>query len=190
MICQLCLWLQIYLIQLTRPYYQLFHQEQPGVFHQMCQMRLISFIIQLCSNFSRALILANNCTWWQVYSALVFMVVYQIPKVCLALMYMKHTQIVYGKLHILPFIFLGQNENYNTYSTPLRHEVWNVDHKMIILGIDFCYNTFSHLWVKHHHYLEHDTVCLSIFFPCTFFIFLDKWHHLCGAFFSDALGIP
>ena len=42
---------------------------------------------------------------------------------------------VYRKLHIHHYLFLYPNENYNAYSTPLRHEVWNVDHKMVMLGI-------------------------------------------------------
>ena len=49
------------------------------------------------------------------------------------------------KLHILPYLFLDQNKNYNAYSTLLHHEFWNVDQKMIILGNDFCYNTFSNI---------------------------------------------
>ena len=115
------------------------------------------------------LILANKCTRWQVYSALVCLVVYQISKVCLALMYIQHKHMVCDELHIFPFLDLGQNKNENAYSTPLRHEVWNVEHKMIILRIDLCYNTCSHIFVKHQHYTEHDTLCLSIFFLWIFF---------------------
>ena len=37
--------------------------------------------------------------------------------------------------------------------------------KMIIMGIDLCDNTFSHIGVQHQHYPEHDTVCISILFP-------------------------
>ena len=73
------------------------------------------------------------------------MMVYQISKVCLALMYKQHTHMVYGKLYILPYIVLYQNANDNAYSTLVRHEVWNVDQKIIIMGIGFCYNTFSHI---------------------------------------------
>ena len=68
--------------------------------------------------------------------------IYQISKVCLALMYMQHKHMVYGKLHIYPYLVLDQNSNDNAYSTPLCHEVYKVDHKMIILGIDSCYNKF------------------------------------------------
>ena len=60
-------------------------------------------------------------------------------------MYMQHKHMVYGELYIIPFLFLDQKSNDNAYSTPLRHEVWNVDQKTIILGIDLCYNKFSHL---------------------------------------------
>ena len=78
--------------------------------------------------------------------------VYQIYKVYLALMYKQLTHMVYGKLHILPYLVLDKNENDNAYSDLLHHEVWNVDHKIIMPVIDFCYNTFSYLGVKHQHY--------------------------------------
>ena len=63
--------------------------------------------------------------------------VYHIYKVFLALMYMQHKHMVYGKLHIYLYLVLDKNANDNVYSTPLRHEVWNVEHKIIILGIGF-----------------------------------------------------
>ena len=101
--------------------------------------------------------------------------VYQISKVCLALMYIQHKHTVYGELQIYHDLVLDQNANYNAYSPPLRHEVWNLYHKMIILGIDLCYNTLSHIGLKQKHYREHDTFCLSIFFPRIFFcIFPDQ----------------
>ena len=117
------------------PYYHLFYQEQPGVFHQICQMRLNLVIIKVYSNCWRTLILANKCTWWLVYSALVYLMVYHISKVCLELVYIQHNHVVYGELHIYPYLFLDQNAYDNAYSTSLRHEVWNMDHKMILLGI-------------------------------------------------------
>ena len=60
--------------------------------------------------------MANKCSWWQVYSAIVHLVVYQISKGFLALMYIKHNQMVYGELHIYPYLVLDQNENDNSYS--------------------------------------------------------------------------
>ena len=58
-------------------------------------------------------------------------------------------------------------------------------------GIDLCYNTFSHIGVQYHHYPEHDTVCLSIFFPwIVFCIFPDQWHYFCGALLLDGVEIP
>ena len=39
-----------------------------------------------------ALILANKFTWLQVYSALFYLVVYHISKVCIAFIYMQHTE--------------------------------------------------------------------------------------------------
>ena len=47
-------------------------------------------------------------------------------------------QMVYGELHIYHSLVLNQNANDNTYSIPLHYEVWNVDHKIRILGIDLC----------------------------------------------------
>ena len=124
------------------------------------------------------LILANKCTWWQVHSALVYMIKYQISMLCTALMYMPHNHMVYGELHILPYLVLDQNANDNACLSPLSHEVWNVYHRRVMLGIDLCYNTFSHLWVPQMHYPEHDNFFLSILFPWIFFlVFLERWHH-------------
>ena len=89
--------------------------------------------------------LANRCNWLQVYKTFIYLMVYQISNVCLALMYIKHKHMVCGKLHRYHYLVLDQNASDNAYSVPLRHEVWNVDHKMVILGIDLCYNTFSHI---------------------------------------------
>ena len=97
--------------------------------------------------------------------------VYQISKVCLALMYMQHKHILYGGLHIYHYLVLDQNVNDNYYSTSLPHDVWNVDHKMIMLLIYLCFNTFSRIGVQHQHYHEHDTVYLSILFPWIVFVF-------------------
>ena len=47
--------------------------------------------------------------------------------ICPELMYKQHTHMVYGELHILPYLVLDQNANYNTCPAPLCHEVWNVD---------------------------------------------------------------
>ena len=88
------------------------------------------------------LILANKCTCWQVYSTLIYMMKCQISMISMALMYMQHKHIVYGELHILPYLVLYQNKNDNAYSTLLRHEVWDVNQKIIIQGIYLCYNTF------------------------------------------------
>ena len=65
--------------------------------------------------------------------------VYQISKVCIALMYMQHKHMLYGKLHIHHYLVLDRSKNENVYSTPLRNEVWNVDYKMEMTGIDLCY---------------------------------------------------
>ena len=132
----------------------------------------------------------NRYNWWQVYSSLAHMMVYHISKVCLALMYMQQGNMLCVKLIIDHFLILDLTENDNAYSTPLRHKVWNVDHKMVILGIHFCYNTYSHLGMQYQHYTEHDTVCLSIFLSWIFVcIFHDQWHHFCGIILSDSVEI-
>ena len=61
------------------------------------------------------------------------MMVYQISKGCLAFMYMQHKHMVYGEFHLHQYLVLGQDSNINAYSTPLRYEVWNVDHKEVML---------------------------------------------------------
>ena len=134
-----------------------------------------------------ALKLANTCTWLQVYSALVYLMVYQISRVCLAFMYMQHRQMVYSKLHRHHYLVLYQNASDNAYSSLLRHEVCMVDHKMVMLGIDFCYNKFSHLCVKHQYYPENITVCMYIFFPYVFSIWPDQWDHFWDALFQMLL---
>ena len=94
--------------------------------------------------------------------------------VCISLMYMQHRHMVYKKLHIHHYLVLDQNANDNAYTTPLHNEVWNVNHKMVMIRIDFCYNTFSHLCVKHQNYPEHNTLCMYIFFHWLFFCILPE----------------
>ena len=118
------------------------------------------------------------------------MVVYQIYKVYLALMYIQHKHMVYSELKIHHFLVLDQNANNNAYSNLLRHEVWNVDHKMVILGINLCWNKFSHIGLQHQHYTEHDSVYLSILILwIVFYNFPDHWHHFCGDILSDGVEI-
>ena len=71
---------------------------------------------------------------------------------------------VCGEFHICHDLVLDQTLSDNAYSTPLLHEALDVNHKMVMLGIGWYHNTFSHICVKHQHYPEHDTLCLSIFF--------------------------
>ena len=102
--------------------------------------------------------------------------VYHISKVCITFIYMQHKHMVYGELHIHYYLVLDKNSNDNAYSNPFRHEVWNLEHKIVMLGIDLCYKTFSHIGVQHQHYPEHDIVCLFIFFPLIFFVFFHIKH--------------
>ena len=68
------------------------------------------------------------------------------------------------KLHICHDLVLYQNVNGYAYSTPLRHEASDVDHKMVMLGIGWYHNTFSLIFVQLQNYSEYDTLCLSILF--------------------------
>ena len=84
--------------------------------------------------------LANKYTWLHIYSALLYLMIYQTPKVYSALMYMQHRQMVYNELYRHHYLVLDQNASDNAYSNPLLHEVWNVDHKMVMLEIYLRYN--------------------------------------------------
>ena len=74
----------------------------------------------------------------------------------------KH--MIYGELHKHHYLIWNKNASDNNYSSLLRHDICNVDHKMVILGINFCHNTLSHICMQHQNYPEHDTDYLSIFF--------------------------
>ena len=161
-----------------KPYHHLFRQEKNGVFHQMRQKGLISVTVGWYSNFWMTLVLPKGWNWWNVDSVIVCFMVYHLFKVCPALIYMQHSRMVYGEFHRHHYLVLNQNANDKAYSTPLRHEVWNVDNKMLMLVIVLCYNTFSNICVKHQQYPEHDTLCMSIFFHRQFFcIYFYQWHH-------------
>ena len=95
---------------------------------------------------------------------------------------------VYDELHIHHYLVLDQNENDNSYSTPLRHDFWNKDHRIVMLGIHLCYNTLSHVGVQYQHYLEHDNVYLSNCFPW-FFFELIKNNIFAVLFLSDGVDL-
>ena len=100
---------------------------------------------------------------------------YQKSKVCPALMYIQHRHMVCGELRICYDLVLDQNINDTTYSTPFLHEALDVDHKMVVMGIGWYHNTFSHICVKHQHYPEHDNIYLYILFYWLFsYIFPDQ----------------
>ena len=71
------------------------------------------------------------------------------------------------------------------------HEVWNLDPKMIIPVIDFCYNTFLNVSAQHLNYLEHDNFYLSIYLPIIVYYFCPyQTHFFCCALLSDGVEIP
>ena len=95
---------------------------------------------------------------------LVSLTIYHKSKVDQAFICMQHRHMVCGKLHIYHDLVLDQIVNDNYYSTPLLHEDFDVDHKMVMLGIGLYHNKISHICVQHQHYPEHDILCLSILF--------------------------
>ena len=164
------------------PYFHLFRQEQPHLYHQTPQKVLILVLSQWYYNFYVSPELANKYSWWQVVSVPFYLIVYQKSKVCPALMYIQHRHMVCGELHICHELVLYLKLNDNAYPTPLIHEALDVNHKMVILGIGCYHNTLSHICVQHQHYSEHDTLCMSIFFYWMFScIFPDQWLHVNNA---------
>ena len=71
---------------------------------------------------------------------------------------------VCGELYIFHDLFLDQNVNDNAYSTLLLHKALDVDHKMVMQGIGWYQNKFSHLCVQYNNYPENDTLCRCILF--------------------------
>ena len=61
---------------------------------------------------------------------------------------MQHKQMVCRELHNLNDLVLDQNLNDNTYSTPVPHEAFDVDHKLLIIGIGYYHNSFSLICVQ------------------------------------------
>ena len=87
-----------------------------------------------------------------------------------SLMYMQHRHMVCGELHICHDLDFDQRLYGNNYTTPLIHEALDVNHGVVMLGIGWYHNTFSHICVQHQHYPEHNTLCLYIYFT-SFFLF-------------------
>ena len=56
--------------------------------------------------------------------------------------YIQQRHMIYGEMHKHNYLVLYQNTSDTYYLSPLLHEVWNVDHKMGMLKIVFCYKTF------------------------------------------------
>ena len=88
-----------------------------------------------------------------------------------SLMYMQHRNMVCGEFHICHYLDLDQNVYDDAYPIPLIHEALVGNHILVILGISYYHNKFSHICVQHHHYPEHDNICLSIFIYRIFFLF-------------------
>ena len=57
--------------------------------------------------------MANKYSWWQVGSVHVLLIEYRKSKVCQALMYMQHRNMVCGEFHIFRYLYLDQNVNDN-----------------------------------------------------------------------------
>ena len=106
--------------------------------------------------------LANKFNLLQVSSVPVLLTEHHKSMVGQALMYMQHRNMVCNEFHICHDLYLDQNVNDNAYPTLLLHEALDMNHKMVMLGIGLYHNKFSHLYVRHQHYPEHDTLYLSI----------------------------
>ena len=173
-----------------RPYFHLFRQEQPYVSHQNLQKVLILVLAQWYSNYYIIPELANKYSWWQVGSVPVSFTVYHKSKICRAFVYIQHRHMVCGQFHICHDLALYQNVNDNYYSTPLLHEVLDVEHKMAMMGIVWYQNIFSHLFVQHQHCPKHYTLCIYIFFYWLFsYIFPDQWLRVYNDPWTDVFGI-
>ena len=162
-----------------RPYFHLLRQEPPEVSHKTPQKVLILVLGECYSNCYIVPELANKYNWWQVVSVTVLLNEDQKSMVNQALMYMQHRHIVCGEFHICHDLDLYPNLYYNDYATLLLHEAMDVNHIMVMLGISWYHNTFSHLCVQHQNYPEYDTLCLYIFFYWLFSCLLsDQWLHV------------
>ena len=154
-----------------RPYFHLFRQWPPDVSRQVPQKVFILVWDEWYSNCCMGTELANKYNQWKVGSVTVLLNEHRKSMVGQALMYVQHSHMVCGELHICHDQDLYQNIYDNAYPTPLLHEALDGNHRMVILVIGWYHNTFSHLCVKHKHYPEHDTLCLSIFFLALFLYF-------------------
>ena len=101
----------------------------------------------------------------------IFLNGYRKYKVCQALIYTQQRHMACSKLHICHDLYLDQNANDNAYQTPLLHEALDVNNRMVMFVIGLYQNKFSHLCVENQHYLENDTICVSIFFYWIFSVF-------------------
>ena len=72
-------------------------------------------------------------------------------------MYIQHKHMLCGEFHIC-----DENVNDNVYSTTFLHEALDVNHKMVMLGIGWYHDKFSHIFVQHQYYPKNYTLCLSI----------------------------
>ena len=105
-------------------------------------------------------------------------------------MYIQHRHMICGELHICHDLVLYKNVNGDDYWTPLLHEALDVDHKMVMMGIGWYHNTFSHLCVQYQHYPEHNTLCLSILFYWIFsYISPNQWIHVYECFLDRCFWI-
>ena len=97
---------------------------------------------------------------------------------------------VCGELHTCHDLVLDQTVNYNAYSTTLLNAALDVDHKIVMLGIGWYHNTFSHICVQYKYYSEHDTLYLTILFYWLFsYIFPDQRLHVYDATYTDVFGM-
>ena len=85
---------------------------------------------------------------------------------------------VCGEFHIFNDLVLDQNVNNNAYPTPLLHESLDVNPKMIMLGIGWYHNIFSHLICNISIILNMILSICPFYFTGFFYIASDQWLHV------------
>ena len=153
------------------PYCHLCHQGQPDKSPQKPQLLWLCVTMWWYSSCLRSLELSRKSNWWQVGSAVIFMVSNQESRVCLTYMYMEHIHRVYGVLCMHHVPVLDQIKNDNSYSTLWHHVVLYVYQKMEI--------TETGLYKKHFQiFVRYISIILymilpfcTLFLTCQFFVF-------------------
>ena len=126
----------------------------------------------------------------QFGSAVDMLVQYQGPKACLTWMYTHNTRRVFVVFQMCRVPVSDLITYYNACSNPEVHVVLREDHKMVMKGTGLYHRIFLHIFVSHHHLIEHDTLVMStsVYFPI-FCFFLDRSLHFNVIHWTDVFEI-